>query len=228
MRLFTKIPEHKKTVIVTEEQVRMLKEATDGHFSTQELSALTSFAAKKRYCEEHLGRNVGRGSSRIVFQIDDEKVLKLAFNSKGVAQNEEEASWYKQNWDFIPKIYEVDDNYGWIVCEYVLPAKKQDFVHCLGITWEEFVDFVNTVFSQFARMYIGHDLDYDEMEQLTEDNEMLSELYTYITDTCFVNYDIIRICNWGLAQRNGNAYLVFLDHGFSQRVKDEYYTPKIR
>ena len=49
MRLFTKIPEHKKTVIVTEEQVRMLKEATDGHFSTQELSALTSFAAKKRY-----------------------------------------------------------------------------------------------------------------------------------------------------------------------------------
>ena len=228
MRLFTKIPEHKKTVIVTEEQVRMLKEATDGRFSTQELSALTSFAAKKRYCEEHLGRNVGRGSSRMVFQIDDEKVLKLAFNPKGVAQNEEEASWWKRKWDFIPKIYEVDDNYGWIICEYVLPARKQDFVHCLGITWDVFVDFVDTVFSQFSRMYIGHDLDYDEMYQMQEDNEMLGELYNYITDTCFVNYDIIRICNWGLAQRDGKPYLVFLDHGLSQQVKDEYYTPKIR
>lgn len=228
MRLFTKIPQPQNIFIVTESQARLLKEATDGQFSTQELSALPNFNQRRKYCEQHLGRHVGRGSSRMVFQIDDEKVLKLAFNQKGVAQNEEEASYYKQRYDFIPKIYETDDNDNWIICEYVLPAKKADFQHCLGISWDEFVDFVNTVFSQFSRMYIGHDLDYDEMEQMADNNEMLSELYQYITDMCFVNYDIIRIANWGLAKRNGEAYLVFLDHGFSQRVKDEYYTPKIR
>lgn len=223
MKLFTNIPTPKRTVVITEQQAKVLKEATDGNFSTDELNQQRSFAAKMRYCQQHLGQHVGRGSSRIVYQIDDEKVLKLAFNEKGIAQNQEESYGYKQRYDFIPKIFETDNDYQWIICEYVLPAKKSDFKYCLGISWDEFDDFVNTVFSQFSRYYIGHDLDYEEMGQMAENNEMLWELKEYIENMQLVNNDITRISNWGLAKRNGNAYLVFLDHGLSDSVYNQYY-----
>lgn len=39
------------------------------------------------YCVKMLGEPIGNGSSRAVFQIDDTRVLKLATNIKGVAQN---------------------------------------------------------------------------------------------------------------------------------------------
>lgn len=227
MKIFTNIPEPTRTVVITEEQARMLKEATDGQFSTDELSKLQSFDEKVEYCRRHLGEEIGQGSSRIVFQIDDEKVLKLAFNEKGKAQNVEEYQPWKEKYDFIPKIFDADyTNDDWIICEYVLPAEEKDFEHCLGITWSEFDDFVHTVFSQFSNFYIGHDLDYDEVQQMTENSEMLSELYMYITDMCFLNGDIVKIENWGLAKRNGDAYLVFLDHGFSESVNRQFYMRK--
>lgn len=37
-----------------------------------------------------LGNPIGNGSSRMVFQISDERVLKVAKNAKGIAQNEAE------------------------------------------------------------------------------------------------------------------------------------------
>ena len=40
--------------------------------------SLPSFAARVRYCNEKLQR-ISSGSARIVYKIDDEKVLKLAF-----------------------------------------------------------------------------------------------------------------------------------------------------
>lgn len=47
-----------------------------GHFKT-----LTKFAERVRYCEENLQR-ISSGSARIVYKIDNEKVLKLAKNEK--------------------------------------------------------------------------------------------------------------------------------------------------
>ena len=73
----------KHTIIISEEQEKILKEAADDRFSTQELSAIPSFKGKVDYCTKHLGRYIGKGSSRITFQIDDEKVLCNAFSIKG-------------------------------------------------------------------------------------------------------------------------------------------------
>jgi mRNA-degrading endonuclease RelE of RelBE toxin-antitoxin system len=56
-------------------------------WSIEEFKKLNSFNARIKYCNQHLTR-ISSGSSRVVYKIDDEKVLKLAKNKKGLAQNE--------------------------------------------------------------------------------------------------------------------------------------------
>ena len=55
-------------------------------FDMSVFKSLNSFQSRIEYCASRLKR-LGAGSSRIVYQIDDEKCLKLAKNQKGVAQN---------------------------------------------------------------------------------------------------------------------------------------------
>jgi len=92
---------------------------------------------------------VGEGSGRLVFQIDDEKVLKLAKNQAGVAQNKQESRAVigKKYPGLFPKVFrEMSDlrGYSYIVSEYVLPATMDDFTSCLGISYPTFDAFIRS------------------------------------------------------------------------------------
>ena len=52
----------------------------------KELNNINSFANRIKYADNNLTR-IGGGSGRIVYELNDTKVLKLAKNQKGVAQN---------------------------------------------------------------------------------------------------------------------------------------------
>lgn len=84
-----------KTIIISQKQKEMLKEAMDNEFSFEKLSSINSFRGRITYCKQHLGEPVGTGSSRMAFQMSDDKVLKLAWNNKGIAQNTNEAQTYR-------------------------------------------------------------------------------------------------------------------------------------
>ena len=56
-----------------------------------EFLKIKSFAGKMKFANQYLTR-IGSGSGRIVYDIDGKKVLKLAKNPKGVAQNEMESN----------------------------------------------------------------------------------------------------------------------------------------
>ena len=61
-------------------------------FDMDKFKSLTKFSQRIAYCEANLKR-ISSGSSRIVYMIDNEKVLKLAKNQKGLAQNSTEIDW---------------------------------------------------------------------------------------------------------------------------------------
>ena len=85
-----------------------LNENQESGFSLEELHNLTSYAKKKAYCREHLKR-LGTGSSRMVFELNDETVLKLAINKKGLAQNDVE--WDMRNeLSFTAKVFDIDED----------------------------------------------------------------------------------------------------------------------
>ena len=214
----------KRTICITEEQSRMLKEAMDDTFSFETLASLPSFNARLKYCKEHLGNPIGRGSSRITFQIDDEKVLKLAWNKKGVAQNDAERIAYGN--DIFPNIFQSDENGNWLVSEYVLPAKSQDFQHCYGMTFDEFVSFIFASGAyRFGKTgFIQRAMDEEEYVNLLDTNDDLASFDDYIGNYgSTVVGDMTRICNYGLTKRNGEAHIVLLDSGLTEDVWNNYY-----
>jgi hypothetical protein len=231
MKLFCNL--NSKTYIISEEQVdfyknSLLNEAMNDSFSFDVLKKLPTFNKRVQYCKANMGNPIGNGSSRIVFQIDDEKVLKLAKNEKGIAQNIVEADWGAQNYGVLPKLYEIADDHLYIVTEYVLPAKVQDFKHCLGMTFREFETFVYTCYYSFGdrnvRWYIGDNrLDDDVFQELLENNEWLDAFYSYTSDYQPMMGDLIRIVNYGICQRDGEAEIVLLDSGFNKQVYNDYY-----
>ena len=220
-------------IIINERQERLLhalflKEAALPEFSLEELSSIKSFANKVKYCKQYLGMSIGSGSSRTVFQIDDEKVLKLAKNAKGIAQNEYEYdNYYACNDDVLPRCFECADDYSWIISEYVLPATKNDFKVVFGMTWDEFCGWLNRTKLQYVhssyRRYMWNVMDEDKWLDIIENNENIQPLYDWLTNYQHDMGDLHRIANWGLTIRDGEPTLVILDNGLSEEIFNQYY-----
>ena len=96
------------------------------------------YSALFQYCTKTLGQKVGQGTSRVVFDFEDDTVLKIAGNDTGRVQNEQEYEIFRtigKN-PLIPKIYDADtDSFIWLLSESVLPAKEIDFEKILGIPY---------------------------------------------------------------------------------------------
>ena len=171
----------------------------------------------------------------MVFQIDDETCLKLAKNKKGIAQNKEEIRIASDNFiSYIPKVFNGSDeeNGLWIITQYVIPAKPQDFEELLGISFEDIQSFCASTDRRFNYKN-GKDIikqaDYviSKLYETYEDNGLVSELFRDIEELRgsydqFVG-DLARIQNWGMVRENGNSFLVMLDTGFSEEICNQFY-----
>ena len=197
-----------------------LNEAVSDEFSFETLKSLPSFNQRLTYCKEHLGPNIGRSSSRIVFQLTDEICLKLAKNVKGIAQNELEFrnsdDYYIDN--LFPKVFDESDseNYLFLVSEYVLPAKKSDFNIVDNISFNDF----ETILTQLRR---GIRLTQEE-NNIYDESDLVRGIYDYA-----INYDVpivelTRIQNYGLVYRDNQATIVLLDSGFNDDIYQQHYS----
>lgn len=202
----------------------IVNEAMMDGFSFETLTSLSSYKKRIDYCKQMLGQPIGNGSSRIVFQISDERVLKVAKNQKGIAQNEAEGEWGKQNYDVFPTLYNVDDNYIFLETEYVLPCQKKDFPQVLGISFEEFKDFIKCAYNSYARRPLYTNMSQERYVELLENNENLYSINTYLADYQLENVaDLLRLANLGLVRRNGEERIVILDDGLTEEIFNTYY-----
>lgn len=173
-------------------------------------------------CNQIFGDRISCGTSRNVYQIDDDRVIKVARNDKGIAQNREEVRSCSNKLDLFPKIFDADRGYMWIVCEYVLPADEDDFIYTMGMQWDDFIRFLNDHYYLYKRkMNIG--TSEKKIEKIISKRPMLQELVKYLNSGNIPYGDLMKIENWGLAKRNGRAYLVLLDHGITEEIYNNHY-----
>lgn len=182
-----------------------------------------SFSAKVKYCQKMCGKQIGGGSSRVVFQIDDQWVLKLAKNPKGIAQNEEEFRIATDGYGSGLSV-KVDESrsdtegYEWLVSEYVLPAKAQDFRQVCGIEWKDIETFAGSL--EDYRVVRGIYEKYADNERATD---LLNEIYEYWGNWDGALGDVARLANWGMVRRDGDVEMVLLDLGASRDIIKQYY-----
>ena len=227
-------------IILTEKQEEiikreMLKEAVGFGFSIEYMKQLGSLKARYQYCKQFLGNPIGRGSSRVVFQYDDQWVIKLALNGKGIAQNEAECDFSKE-WfvNITPNVnYEMTDEEGYkfLMSEYIIPAKDEDFVEVFGFDFNTWKKFINTCVCQYDRRYEkkisryndSHKFNSDELSEIIENNDIAREFYDYLTNYQPFHYDMMNIKNYGLTNRNGYSEIVLCDSGLNEEIWNNHY-----
>lgn len=222
-----------KKITVTEEQFKsLIKEmAYPAGFNMKELERLPSYAARLKYCASRL-RKLGSGSSRTVFAVDDEKVLKVAKNRKGIAQNQEEMQdWKQRYYDCFAKVYDASEDGIFLEMQAARKAKKSDFKRLTGYSFEvmcAWIGYTASLYMGKRQFYRDHNFDElfdsEEWSDGLDNYNLFSKIHDYMCDTQTMSYgDFQRISSWGVVKENGEENLVLIDFGLNDDVYDQYY-----
>lgn len=180
---------------------------------------MTSFATQVRYANEKLKR-IAQGSARVIFEIDDKTVLKLAKNAKGLAQNEVEAGLsndYMVPEDIIAKVLEYDEGYRWIVMERAKKISSGRFKQLMdGV---DILIFYYYIRNQTDRLGNKHWSIKDEIKEKLDKNEFAQDIIEMSNNFELEVGDFGRPSSFGEI----DGRLVLTDYGLTQEVYRKYY-----
>ena len=217
-------------IIITEEQLDNIihsdiSEEYPESWNIEDFKKLTSFNARVKYCEEKL-RRISSGSSRIVYKIDDQKVLKLAKNKKGIAQNNQEITW-GSDWyygEILANIFDYDENDLWVEMELARKVTPKKFEEIIGVPLREYEYYMTMKINEYQgkQTYRYFNLDPKYVEILDK-NEFVSKLIDFIISSDSSLGDYGRLTSFGVVNRDGVDTLVVIDYGLNNEVYDTYY-----
>ena len=186
-------------------------------FKFEEYGNIKSFAGKIKYAQERLLGKVGAGSGRAVFRVDDEKVLKVALNAKGVAQNASEAEGYKQNYEIVAKVFDADQDDALVEMELAKKVNPNRFKQLTGVSLEEVVTWLGYITGKV--LYRPHQTVPNDLSE----NEFAEDLRTFAADYDYpVPGDFGRINSYGEVLRNGQPRIVLVDFGYDSDAAEVY------
>ena len=225
-----------RTVVISESQkllIESLDEAAWPDFNPHEIEKIPYFAQRVRWCEKNISPCFGQGSSRMIFEIDDDRIMKLAKNKKGVAQNEAEVDTSRFS-DCVVKVFDCADDYSWVIEENCIPAKKSDFKYFFPFDFDTYCDLIR----YYYRRYSGRVIFYNKVENGDEAQRIIDRIYEedeygFLPQVFDLmgNYhlpcgDLTRISSYGLVKRDGEPQLVIIDSGLTNDVYETYYMRK--
>jgi hypothetical protein len=193
-------------------------------FSMEKFNAIKSYRGKIQYVQSMLKR-ISSGSSRIAYMIDDVKVLKLAKNKKGIAQNEVEADWSKEQWGVTAKVFEFDqENHYWMEMELAKKVSPKRFKELTGLTIEEFnraMMALNDRMSPHKSMFRSSIS--DEFKNQIYENDFYMSVERFVSDFALNPGDFGKLSSFGEVIRDGNPKIVLIDFGLNDAVFDLHY-----
>jgi len=153
---------------------------------------------------------ISSGSSRVAYILSSTKVLKLALNVKGIAQNETEYIMFQKykSTNLITKVYETDNDSHWMISELVRPATNSDFDNILGVSFDDFTELISlTCYDEEI---------YDHLDEKSK--QFIKNVYDLKTDANLVDAD--QLTSWG---KTVDGMLVLLDTGADREIIQQYY-----
>lgn len=220
-----------KSPKLIKEYVKFLVEAAANPlFKIRDLKKLKSPREVIPYADEHLER-LGKGSSRVVYRIGPRKVLKVALNTSGLAQNEAEVDIYTspRTKRIVSRIYDYDSSgYGWLISEIVREFEVGEFVYEFDVDFDVFCGHFKSAVKSIKSGELGRE-DWEEIYGLLDEDAYPSESYYDFFEavlTTALNGNLLPgdICyeqHWG---RTADDRVVLYDYGFTESVRDEHYT----
>ena len=216
-------------VKITEEQAKFLQnnildEDYPSSWDIDKFKSLNSFKAKVEYCTEHL-QKLASGSARIAFKIDDQKVLKLAKNKKGIDQNYEEIGRSRDNYfsEVFAEVFDFDQNDLWLEMELAKKVKKSDFKRIYGFSFENMGELLEYTYTQNNPKYgRRRKPNQDEIEILYE-SDFYRTLEEFMNSYDIPYGDFLKLDSYGIVQRHGGEVIVLVDYGISDKILKTHY-----
>lgn len=197
-----------------------------------------SFGERISWANTHL-RKLGEGSSRAAYILDSKKVLKLALNPKGIAQNETEIeiATNPSLSAIYARIFQYDPKYKWITSELVREiSNEEEFEHLTGVHWKTFRlfmiyaykskasrnvhDYIDSVYDELIDFYDFDDNEANELVDRTIKSKWFLEATKTIKQTSLLGGDLKVLEHWG---KTPDQRVVLLDYGFTKEVWGQFY-----
>lgn len=192
-------------------------------FDMDHFKALTSFKARMDYCQAHLPR-IGGGSGRMVYQIDDHTVIKLAKNAKGVAQNKAEDNDYlhRMYGHVITNVFDRHPDHLWIESQIAKKVGPSRFKQLSGgISIQD----VDTWMRNYGLGRKGETFRLSQDKEISDriwNNETFSDIASMANDVGMEYGDFGRLSSYGEV----NGELVLVDYGLDNHTYSTYYEKK--
>jgi len=163
------------------------------------LSSKSSIKKRLAYLDIRFKKaKIGTGSSRKVYQLNKDFVLKLAYNKKGLAQNKNEAMISSSKFsDIIATVIDYGKDFSFIIQEYAKPVSMTE---------------INKLLKFNVRGLSREDEDYKE-------SHLEKRIKAFIKKFDLDIYAIAYESSWGI--KKGKP--VIIDFGFTREVGRKYY-----
>jgi len=183
-------------------------------FSLENLDAFPSLSKKVQYTKSKL-KKIGEGSSRIVFDLEDGYVLKLAKNTKGIEQNSIENDPELQKTNLVPVVKNSHKEDIFLISEKASPIKEKYFENISKINFKDFSEALK----------LNKKLDDGKIQEIPEkykdvlENDFYQDVYNLMTNFDFSPGDLGRISSWGSLKNK----LVLIDSGLTEDIYKNHY-----
>lgn len=198
-------------------------------FDMDKFKGLTSFKTRMDYCKENL-QYIAKGTSRAVFKVDETKVLKLAMNRKGIAQNDTEIDLnYRNTWYslILADVIDMHEDSLWVEMELARPVRDEDFKRLVGYGIEEVIDYLYYKYYTLIKPDEGAASFYipePEMGKSFEnDDDFINPLVNMMIEHIIDPSDFGKLDSYGLVNREGQETIVLIDFGLTNEVYETYY-----
>lgn len=191
-----------------------------------EFLKITSFAGRMKYANQNLQR-IGSGTGRVVYDIDGQKVLKLAKNQKGIAQNEAEAGagYYRDTQNIITEVFDNADDDSWLISEKAKKVNEKRIKELTGIpSLNDLYYFLRNYADQSkGKREVFHQE--PEISEFFWENEFSQDLANFISNYNQSAGDMGRPSTYGEVLRDGQPTIVLTDYGLNDEVYNTHYSP---
>lgn len=161
----------------------------------KQISNSKTFAESLQICKDNFTR-LGSGSARIVFIILGDVVVKLAKNSKGLAQNRVEADGFIAKSELANAAIDADPNDKWILCRLAKKINKSKFQSLTMLKWEDFCEALNKWDDEYNNRRSFTIMNEDKYYEIYK-NDFFQEIIDLIGNMGLAISDLMRINSYG-------------------------------
>jgi len=177
------------------------------------IESLDNYNSRKEYAEKNL-THLSSGSSRIVYQADDNTIIKLAKNDKGLAQNKVEAN-PKMKSKYLNKIISHAKDFSWIQTYFLEKLTTKQFEEMTGISFEDFGNAISYALKHISESSDKKPKNFEKVEK----SEFFKEIKRLGKEFNLLSGDLTRISSF----KTKNNLPILADAGLTKDIYKKYY-----